>query len=267
MKMTSKTLKTFFLSLFLCGSVFAAFPISFLPLPQTGEKEGLQLEDLEKMSPFQLDHFKVYRIEPQPANATVFLRGQFENNFVKTALGRYIRFMNPVNKNNEGIIDKHAHLNWFQIFQDVLEPNRKVSLHNQFGLQTIKIGQPVALLAPAEKREPDSQFPQRLDHFKVYEVIQSELVNRSVTLRDQFGSSQNIAISARYFAVPVEKRHNNAYFPIENPQDHIVFYVLEPKELNKFRETKDQFGLHKMTTRYIELLGVPSKKIAWEAGN
>lgn len=263
MKRFKKPLIAWMMGLMFSSLAMAAFPVPFTPVKQMIEK-GLTLEKNQKIDEFRLDHFKVYNISPQPANATVFLRGQFESNFIKTAVGRYIKFLNPVDKNGEGIINKHAHLNWYRIDQDVPEPTRVVTFYNQFGLQTIKIQTAVALLAPAEKIEPGSEFPQKLDHYKVYQVVSAEPVNRQVTLRDQFVGTENFAHIARYFAVPVEKRHEDSYFPILNPEDHIVFYGLEPKEIQEYRPTRDQFGAHDMKTRYCELLGVPSKKLAWE---
>lgn len=273
MKLNLKSTLLSVLALVAFGMAWASLPSSSQPEPAPAPApkaqlptEELTIEPMNK-SDFRLDHHKVYAIKHQAANATVFLRGQFDGNqFRKAALARYIRFINPVDKNGEGIIDKHAHLNWYLIEADP-EPIRTVSFYNQFGLQKVKIGNPVALLAPADKIEDGSQFPERLDHYKVYEVISAEPVNRFVTLRDQFVSTENVAIVPKFFAVPVEKRHNNAYFPITNREDHAVYYVLEPKEIQQKRKTKDQFGLHEMVTRYCELLGVPSKKLAWEVSS
>ena len=226
---------------------------------------GLQfnLEQIRNPGQFNIDHFKVYEIENQPADIWIRLRGQFDVDLIPTHLNRYAKFLNPVDKNGEGIINKFNHLNWY-LFDPQPEPVRTVTFWNQFGLQTIKIGQAVALLAPAEKVEPGSQPPSHLDHFKLYEVISAQPVNIPVTLKDQFVFEDNRAIIARYFAVPVEKLHENQFFPIENPDDHLVFYVLDPRDLVESRPTVDQFGDHPMTTRFSEQLGVPTKKIAWQ---
>jgi hypothetical protein len=215
---------------------------------------------------FLLDHYKVYVIEPMDVEFKVWLRGQFDGNIWDlTKLYTYERFLNPADKNGEGIIDKHAHLNWYRTAQENLEPIRKIEVFNQFGLQTIKTDQPVAMLVPAEKIEPGSQFPANLDHYKVFRIISYDGFQPvPVVIKDQFGVEDNRALRPVYFAVPVEKRHNNGYYPINNREDHLVFYQLDPREWNEGRTTKDQFGALDMKTRYSELLGVPSQKLGWE---
>jgi len=224
----------------------------------------VHLENNQKIDEFRLDHYQVYAISHQPApDMTIFLRGQFDKNqFLKANLSRYIRFLNPVQKNNEPMYNRHAHLNWYYLETDP-EPVRKVSYYNQFGTQTIKIQNAVGLLVPTLKRESDAEFPDKLDHYKVYEVVSAEPVEIPVVLKDQFVSHENRAIVPRYFAVPVEKRHEDAYYQVVNKEDHLVFYALSLKEFQEYRPTWDQFGDHEMKTRYIEMLGVPTKKIAW----
>jgi hypothetical protein len=214
---------------------------------------------------FLLDHYKVYVIEPVDVEFQVWLRGQFDGNIWDyTKLYTYERFLNPADKNGEGIIDKHAHLNWYATAQESLEPIRKIEVFNQFGNQVIKTDQPVAMLVPTEKIEPGSQFPANLDHYKVFRIISYDGFQPvPVVIKDQFGVEDNKALRPVYFAVPVEKRHN-AYFPINNPSDHLVFYQLDPRQWNEGRKTKDQFGTWDMKTRYSELLGVPTQKLGWE---
>ena len=225
----------------------------------------IHLEKNQKIDEFLLDHYKVYAIFHQPApNMTIYLRGQFDNGqFLKANLSRYIRFLNPTMKNNEQILDKNAHLNWYLLETDP-EPVRKVSFYNQFGVQTVKIQNAVGLLVPTLKVEPGAVFPDKLDHYKVYEVVSASPVEIPVVLKDQFSSEDNRAIIARYLAVPVEKRHENAYYPVINKEDHLVFYALSTMDIQEYRPTRDQFGDHEMKTRYLELLGVPSKKLAWD---
>jgi len=236
--------------------------------PASGKLEKpLHIETNLIRSPgiFTLDHFKVYQIEPQPAGAEVRLRGQFDidTGHQPARLLQYEKFLNPVSKNNEPIIDKNRHLNWYLI-EAPDEPVRQVSFYNQFGLQNITIGNAKALLVPTEKVEPGSVFPQGLDHYKVYEVLSAQNLGQGVILQDQFGTEQNSAYIAAYFAVPVEKVHNGKVFPINNPEDHIVFYRLDPRNWNEQRPTIDQFGNHEMFTLWSELLGVPTHKMAWQ---
>ncbi len=240
--------------------------------PQTaGEKPNLQnakplhleMTNIKNPGNFNIDHFKVYRIEPQDVTFEVFLRGQFEDYYKVARLYQYTRFLNPVSKNDEGITDRRNHLNWYEIETDGDDPTRQLSVYNQFGLQTLVIDRAVALLAPAEKVEDGSEPPPRLDHYKVYLVIDGEPVYRDVQLKDQFVVERNIAMRPVYFAVPVEKRHDR-HFPITFREDHIVFYMLEPQPIDQYRLTIDQFGKHDMKTRYSELLGVPTWKLAWQ---
>jgi len=234
------------------------------PSENAPQPKELNLESIKSPGAFNLDHFLTYYINPIPVDFEVRLRGQFDNQFLPVRLTLYERFLNPVDKNGEGIIDKFSHLNWYMIDAPD-EPRRQVSLYNQFGLQTIVIDQPYALLAPAEKVEPGSQFPAQLDHYKVYVVIEGEHPQIPVTLKDQFGSQGNVAMSPAFFAVPVEKRHNGQHFPIQNPDDHILFYRLDPIDVAEYRPTVDQFGRWDMKTLFSELLGVPSHKLAWMA--
>ena len=227
--------------------------------------EPAPAEAPKAVSPFILDHYKVYNIVPSGRGFEVWLRGQFDGYvWDYTRVHRYSKFLNPADKNNEGMNNKHAHLNWYDIQQEELEPIRSITVSNQFGIQRFRIDQPVALLVPAEKEEAGSQFPDNLDHYKVYKIlVNAEVFTANVTIKDQFGTEENTAYQAAYFAVPVEKRHDEAYYQIINPDDHLVFYQLDPKLWDESRATKDQFGVSQMKTRYSELLGVPSRKLGW----
>jgi len=210
-----------------------------------------------------LDHYKVYQVQPQVVNAPVDLLGQFETDFKPAWVYEYNRHLNPVSKNGEGILRQNAHLSWYTIETEA-EPARQVIIQNQFGLQEFIIQEAVALLVPTEKLEPGSSFPNFLDHYKVYRVVQANPVFRPVFLQDQWCQEQNEAMQPEYFAVPVEKLHNGQWFPINNPDDHLVFYNLEPTPWNFFHWTSDQFGFKPMTTTNTELLGVPSFKLGWQ---
>jgi hypothetical protein len=212
---------------------------------------------------FHLDHYMVYVVKALPIGQTIRLFGQFDTTWQSAFVDRYTRHLNPVEKNGEPINDKDAHLSWYDI-QGQNEPIRSVWLENQFGPQDIKIGEAVALLVPTEKIEPGSQFPPNLDHYKVYKVVSGNPVNAQVDLVDQFMQQGNVAMQPVYFAVPVQKRHNGTIFPINNPDDHLIFYQLDPIDFNFFRQTKDQFGLKDTSTLFTELLGVPSRKLAWQ---
>lgn len=211
-----------------------------------------------------LDNYHVYVIQPNPVNQNVQLRGQFEQQFLPAFVVEHAKHLNPALVNNQqNLRDPNAHLSWYHI-NAPNEPNRVVTVQNQFGMQTLLIGNPKALLAPTEKIEPGSQFPQGLDHYKVYEVLQANPVNQQVNIRDQFVPNEgNVAMNPVFFAVPVEKWHNGNLFPINNTQDHIVFYDKDPINYNFFRNTQDQFGFKPMQTVFGELLGIVSAKLNW----
>ena len=210
-----------------------------------------------------LDDYHVYVIQPNPVNQGVQLRGQFDQQFLPAFVVDHIKHLNPASVNQQNIINQHAHLSWYHINAQP-EPMRSVMVQNQFGVQTLLIGNPKALLAPTEKIEPGSQFPQGLDHYKVYEVLQANPVNQQVNIADQFVNENNMAMNPVFFAVPVEKWHNGNLFPINNPQDHIVFYSKNPINYNFFRNTRDQFGPKPMQTVFGELLGIVSSKLMWD---
>ena len=210
----------------------------------------------------KLDHYLAYLIDPWKLHFRVTLKGQFDKKFQKATVTRFIRFLNPVIKNNEGKKNHHAHLNWYRIHTKELA-QRKVAVRNQFGLQLLTLLRPVGLLVPAEKIEPNSQFPKELDHYKVYNAIPDKLILRKVLLEDQFDKVETVVEQAVYFAVPVEKRHEKRHFRIHNKEDHLVFYSIVPKEFTRTHEVQSQFGPHQMTTIENELLGVPTFKLDW----
>jgi len=133
-------------------------PAASAPAQVSPEEGTVHFEDMRASFDFNTDHFKAYLIEPQLAGFQVYVRGQFDNTFRSVNAVRFTRFLNPVDKNGEGIIDKNNHLDWYDLIVDQVDPTRKVTFNNQFGLQTIKIGQPVALLLPTEKNRAGVQF-------------------------------------------------------------------------------------------------------------
>jgi len=212
-----------------------------------------------------LDHYKVYQVEPQPINDQAWLFGQFDQAWQDTIIREYNRHLNPVDKNGEGILNQNAHLSWYDIDSNADVVPITVWVWNQFGEQVLTVEKPVALLVPTEKVEPGSSFPAFLDHYKVYLVNpDSAPIERPVYLRDQWGEEENFVYEPVYFAVPVYKFHNGQFFTIQNPNDHLVFYRLEPQPWFVSHLTKDQFGSKDMNTTNSELLGVPTQKEGWQ---
>jgi hypothetical protein len=62
-----------------------------------------------------------------------------------------------------------------------------VYLENQFGDQKIVIGRAGRLLVPAAKRTREGTlFSRELGHYKLYQVLKGEPLEREVKLEDQF---------------------------------------------------------------------------------
>ncbi len=205
----------------------------------------------------EIPHFKAYPLEAQPIQDKVALKGQFDEDFVGTKLTRLSLFANPVSKNGEGIPDRNAHLNWYEI-EGPTEPERTLEIRNQFGVEHIRIGQPKFLASPAEKHEEGSEFPKRLDHFKCYEVLEGRAPDRVVSLEDQFGRDNEMRVlKPRFFCVPVEKLHGSGKpTRIHCPSQHLTVYDVAPRP----RVVVDQFGVRQIEFAPCELLCVPTLK-------
>src|SRR6476660_6127379 len=164
----------------------------------------------------KLDYFQIYDLENRPAAGNILLQGQFDDKRLKMQVALVDFFGNPVSKNDEPLYDKNAHLAWYRGVQPS-EPPRRVVLENQFGKFDIRTGTGYGLLVPTQKVEPGSVFPNELDHYKVYRLLDVEEVPQKVLkLRDQFGSDEVKLRLPLFFAVPVTKRVGDKTYPIHN---------------------------------------------------
>jgi len=215
----------------------------------------------------KLDHFRFYKVEPVATKADVSVKGQFDKDSVPASLPEITMFANPVSKDGGRLINPQSHLTWYKLLQRLAEPRRAVEFENQFGRQEALLGKPVALLVPTEKVEDGSKFPEGLDHFKVYEVLEARPLRKTVTLKDQFGAEEGVNIGkAMFFAVPVMKRHGDRVTKIVNEKAHLTIYGLRPpKPFKLTKQTTDQFGKHKLSVSDSALLALPTVKIAWKA--
>ncbi|MDA1055672.1 MAG: hypothetical protein O3C40_35200 [Planctomycetota bacterium] len=212
----------------------------------------------------KLDHFKFYKVEPVATKADVSVQGQFDTFSVPASLPEITMFANPVSKDGGRLINPQAHLTWYKLLQRLTERKRAVEFENQFGVQEALLGKPVALLVPTERVEEGSKFPEGIDHFKVYEVLEARPLRRTVTLKDQFGAEEGVTISrTMFFCVPVIKTHGDQVTKIVNEKAHLTLYGLSPPKLTKL--TTDQFGKHKLSVIESTLLALPTVKIAWKA--
>lgn len=211
-----------------------------------------------------LDHFQFYDVANQQAGYVVGLQGQFDKQPEKVQLTYLNLFANPVSKNSEPISDKNAHLTWYDLYDPAPDPTRIVTFENQFGAQKVVIGRTYALLAPTQKAEPGSSFPEQLDHFKVYQVLDGEPVNKQITLEDQFGARETRVYQPVFFAVPARKWWEGQTFGIHNDRAHLAIYRIYPGSVDKTILTRDQFGRRYQQVFRSILLGVPSVKESWE---
>ena len=213
----------------------------------------------------KLDYFKFYDVENRDARADLLLRGQFERRFQKMQLRLLEFFGNPASKNDEPVYDKHAHLAWYVGMQPA-EPLRRVIVENQFGKFDIRTGRGFGLLVPTRKVERGSLFPEQLDHYKVYRLVDVERApEKPLKLRDQFGRDEVRLRLPLYFAVPVVKRHGEKTYPIRNDRAHLLIFSMSSRELQKSVRLRNQFtnGVGVRVVRSL-MLAVPSLKRDWK---
>ncbi len=230
---------------------------------------GKLVDHPRQVPPKVLDHFKFYQVDVniRPGRTPVMLNGQFDNGFRPHIVTQLTHFGNPVSKNDEGIVDKFAHLSWYDL-EPTVEARKTARVVNQFGGDMISVQVSTGLLAPAEKIEPGSQFPQGLNHFKLYKIDYfRDFKPRVVTLYDQFDKKPITVrlIKPKFFAVPVAKKHGKKAFPMvknANDRDHLVVYEFAPVLYEVERTVNDQFqggDLRNFRARY---LAVPTAKPA-----
>ena len=212
----------------------------------------------------KLDYFKFYDVANQSLDDWVTLQGQFDKEPERARILFINFFANAVSKNREALYNKYAHLNWYNIFDPVPEPTRVVVVENQFGKQKLLIGPARALLAPAQKYERGSQFPEALDHFKLYKVLEGEPVDKAVALKDQFGADEVKVTAPLAFAVPVKKEHAGTAIPIRNKRAHLVLYRITPRSMQRTELVRDQFGRRHIQIYRSVFLAAPSLKREWK---
>ena len=216
-------------------------------------------------------HFLVHRIELPPAvEDTVALKGQFEANQParRARVQRMRNLINPALKLHDGnafpIVDEDEHLTAYTLRTDN-EPVRQVWFENQFGQQTWILGNPRLLYAPAQK-EPH-EFPDSLDHFKCYDVLNSGgAVDEGVGVSDQFlPLTQTVVREGELFCVPVHKRHGEYLYAINNPIGHLAVYRIDQIPMDpEVRLVKDQFDDRDITALGAVQLIAESRKLAWQ---
>ncbi len=211
-----------------------------------------------------LDYFKFYDAANQRAGYVVGLQGQFDRVPERAQLTYLNMFANPTSKNGEAIHDKNAHLTFYNLYDPSPDPMRKVTFENQFGKQTVVTGRAYALLVPTQKVKRGSVFPEKLDHYKVYQVLDSEQVNKRVKLKDQFAATEARVYYPLFFAVPVRKWYEGQVYGVNNAKAHLAIYRIYPDSLQKTIATRDQFSQRYLNLFRGVLLAAPSRKLEWK---
>ena len=211
----------------------------------------------------KLDYFKVYDVEDRPATGALQLRGQFDRRPMRMDLVLLDFFLNAVSKNGEPLYDKSAHLTWYRGRQ-VAEPNRRVLLENQLGRQTVYIGNGIGLLVPTHKVERGMVFPEGLDHYKLYRVLDfGNVPNVVVKLKDQWGSDEARLRAPIVLGVPVIKRHGTKTYPIRNERAHLLIFDMTPRSIQRTVRLRNQIRSEPVKVLRSAMLAVPSLKREW----
>ncbi len=221
----------------------------------------------------QVDHFKFYRLreteDELDVNFPIELKSRFDPVFVPATLDELLLFGTPVDKNEEGILSDDNHMTIYDFEDPDPEPIRTINFNNQFFEDGImRIANAFGLMVPTQKLDPgDHDFPNGLDHYKLYRVIQGERVAKRVSLKDQFVSRNYFVGRPVILAVPCAKRHNGQVFEISHPNEFLTIYKIRNRNLNIPVKSKDQFGEWRFEVRRSKLLAVPSRVTSVSVGD
>ncbi len=215
-----------------------------------------------------LDHFLFYDTADQRVAERIRVQTQFEVGRDEEPdvirLTAAALFANPVKKNSEGILDPNAHLTWYRVHDPVPDPMRMVNYRDQFGRRRVCLGRKAGFLAPTQKERRGGRFPEGLDHYVVYQVLESTPVNKTVALRDQWGATKTKVHYPLFFAAPSRKWHAGQVDGIQNAKAHLAIYRITPTSVEKTAKTRDQFGSRAVIAYRRVLLGVPCDKGRWD---
>lgn len=214
------------------------------------------------------NHYQVYEVVEVPAEHRVELSDQFDLPLEPARLEAQTHFANPTRKvhaaHQAGIGNVHHHLSWYRLAPQP-EPRRTVRLHNQFGQQSIDLGEARYLLVPTQKTsDADSEFPKDLDHYRCYEVVRVNTVPPLpvVQLGDQFETVQGLQVGPPVlFCPPVRKvREGQEPIGVQNADNHLTIYELPARPLERGITVLDQFGDRDLRILRRVFLAVPTIK-------
>lgn len=212
----------------------------------------------------QLDYFIIYKAVPQPAPISVTLFGQFDRSPRRLDLDQLVYFACPASNSGEPLFDVNAHLIGYRPNVQHTRPTREVDIENQLGKATVSLADAIGLLTPAMKRERRLSFPQKLDHYKLYDASSATLANKIYNLKDQFGSVEVMVFQVEALGVPVAEVHGQDVSPIHNERAHLTLYsVHKGQSFTTKHYFEDQFGWHQPYRLERVMVAIPSIKRAW----
>jgi hypothetical protein len=208
-------------------------------------------------APTGRNHYKTWRIEPEPFSGNVFVKDQFMEDYLDLTGLEFLS--NPVKKivqnDTFDIVSPNDHLTWYRAFgRDTLI---QVGYVNQFESTFYAIDMVEYLLVPTQKEPHDP--PVGLDHYKCYHIVDPQPYDINFTLQDQFDPvpEEIMSILPVYFCTPCQKNDE----PVFDTTTHYVAYMILPQNTSsESRGTIDQFGSHVVQVLNSEMLLVPSKK-------
>ncbi len=215
-------------------------------------------------SDYGKNHYKTWRIQPQPLDTSVFVQDQFRSDTL--TLDTIDFLSNPVQKvvdnGTSGIKKPDDHLNWYRAIGQ-RNDSLQVEYVNQFESTTVKIDSVKYLLVPAQKLPHPA--PESLDHYKCYRIKDTLQFIRQFRLKDQFDSLYQAnqfevidSLKRVYFCTPCRKNNE----PVYDTVTHYVAYSFVPDTLSvaPILGTLDQFGPHPVQVYQSEMVLVPTMK-------
>lgn len=231
-----------------------------------------------------LDHFRCYPVlnTQLPLIVTVTLKDQFDragDPGDQFFTGFPLRFCNPVAKTrvDDGpgmgppgqIRDPDHHLTLYGLVPTQTRPalTWHVKVENQFGRQILSVKDARGLMVPTHKIEPGLDPPEGLNHFQCYQASGRE-VPVVVTLEDQFETMEVVTARPEVFCNPTEKTVGRLTTPIEDPDAHLVCYVIKPTAPLVFTTIRNVLISNQFVTNAAlsvadseDILCVPSRKL------
>jgi hypothetical protein len=212
---------------------------------------------------FAGDHYKQYEVSSSAFTPLLNVPIQDVWETKNTKVTAPVRFMNPANKNGEGIGDPTAHLNCFGISDTVAFAARDAKITNQFGPLTLTATKANLLCMKAEKDGVDSAL--NIDNFKCYPATVKRgtpvFTQRVVTIGDQYETKEFRLLTPTYLCNPVKVGAT----AIIHANDLLVCYsaAYTPGNSPSFGRPEpvvsSQFGIQTLQVRRPLALCVPSK--------